>query len=89
MYELIYGKTYLDLLDLQTAKDEALTQMDQTKKDKATLLKDYLKQKDQYKEFSQRLLAITDEENNMAIDEPIVTKYPAIYFEENTEVTKI
>ena len=37
MYELIYGKTYLDLLDLQTAKDEALTQMDQTKKDKATL----------------------------------------------------
>ena len=60
MYELIYGKTYLDLLDLQTAKDEALTQMDQTKKDKATLLKDYLKQKDQYKEFSQRLLAIID-----------------------------
>ena len=67
MYELIYGKTYLDLLDLQTTKDEALIQMDQTKKDKATLLRDFLKQKDQYKEFSQRLLAITDEEKNMAI----------------------
>ena len=74
MYELIYGKTYLDLLDLQTTKDEALIQMDQTKKDKATLLRDFLKQKDQYKEFSQRLLAITDGENNMAVDEPIVTK---------------
>ena len=73
MYELIYGKTYLDLLDLQTTKDEALIQMDQTKKDKATLLRDFLKQKDQYKEFSQRLLAITDGENNMAVDEPIVT----------------